>query len=188
MKLPPLSGHLNLRRHLSQATRPDSVRSDRSASARLVSGWTMDLLRVIPLRQSRNPAHGGEAVQVTHHGGFDLAFSPDGRWMFYSRERAPNTSIWRMPVAGGEESMVISSAIGGHVFATQRRLYFTEQAHESSSCAIRVLDLATGEIKTLAVTDRLLRSRLGVSRDEKSIYFTQVDDDGMDLMLVADIR
>jgi Tol biopolymer transport system component/serine/threonine protein kinase len=136
----------------------------------------------------RMPAHGSEAVQVSHHGGFDLAFSPDGRWMFYSRERAPNTSIWRMPVAGGEESMVISSAIGGHVFATQRRLYFTEQAHESSSCAIRVLDLATREIKTLAVTDRLLRSRLGVSRDEKSIYFTQVDDDGMDLMLVADIR
>jgi eukaryotic-like serine/threonine-protein kinase len=136
----------------------------------------------------RIPAQGGEAVQVSHHGGFDLAFSPDGRWMYYSRDRAPNTSIWRKRVDGGEESMVISSAIGGHVFATRRRLYFSEQAHDSNSCTIRVLDLATREIKTLAVTDRLLRSRLSVSRDEKSIYFTQVDEDGMDLMLAADIR
>jgi hypothetical protein len=111
--------------------------------------------------------------------------------MFYSRERAPNTSIWRMAVDDaddGEESMVIPRAIGGHVFATPNRLYFSEQDHESNSCAIRVLDLATRETRTLAVTDRLLRSRLAVSRDEKAIYFTQVDEDGTDLMLAADLR
>jgi Tol biopolymer transport system component len=136
----------------------------------------------------RVPAQGGQASQVTRHGGFDLAFSPDGSWIYYSRERASSTSIWRMPAEGGPESRLIESAIGGHVFATGRRLYFGQRSEKSGGCQIQALDLSTGEIRTLAITDRLLRSRLAVTHDERSIYFTQVDEDAMDLMLVSDFR
>jgi Tol biopolymer transport system component/serine/threonine protein kinase len=135
----------------------------------------------------RIPAQGGDPERITRHGGFDVAFSPDGRWIYFSRERAASTSIWRATATGADETLVIPSAIGGHVFASQRRLYFNQTTNGSNSCEIRVLDLATGKIKTIGTTDRLLRSRLAVSPDERSIYFTQIDEDGMDLMLVPDI-
>ncbi len=136
----------------------------------------------------RVPSQGGEEMQITRHGGYALAFSPDGRWIYYSRERAPSASIFRMPAQGGDDTLVIESAIGGQVVATDRRLYFSTQQHESSDCQIKFLDLKTGAIRTLARTDRPIRQRPAVSRDQRSIYFTQVDDDGIDLMLVSDFR
>lgn len=136
----------------------------------------------------RIPAQGGQPMRITQHGGYALAFSPDGRWIYYSRERAPSASIFRMPANGGDDSLVLESAIGGQVVATDRRLYFSTQQHESSECQIKVLDLTTGAIRTLARTERPIRQRPAVSRDERSIYFTQVDDDGIDLMLVSDFR
>ena len=136
----------------------------------------------------RVPSQGGEATRITLHGGYALAFSPDGRWIYYSRERAPSAAIYRMPANGGDDRLVLESAIGGQVVATSQRLYFSTQQHESKQCQINVLDLATGEIRTLARTDRPIHQRPAVSRDERSIYFTQIDDDGIDLMLVADFR
>jgi dipeptidyl aminopeptidase/acylaminoacyl peptidase len=136
----------------------------------------------------RVPVQGGPATRVTPHGGFDIAFSPDGRWMYYSRLRAASTSIWRMAVDGGEEKMLIESAIGGHVFVTSERLYFNRNLPGSKKCQIEAYDLATGRTKVLATTDRTVRDRIAVSRDERSIYYTQVDEDGMDLMLVRDFR
>ena len=136
----------------------------------------------------RIPAQGGDAQQITHHGGFDLAFSPDGRWIYYSRERAASTSIWRATPLGAGEAMAIPAALGGNIFAAGHRLYFNQGTNGSNDCEIRALDLVTGKVKTLARTDRLLQWHLAVSPDERSIYFTQIDDDGMDLMLVADIK
>jgi len=136
----------------------------------------------------RVPAQGGAPARITQHGGFDLAFSPDGRWMYYSRLRAPSASIWRMPAEGGEEKMLIDSAVGGHLFATSDRLYFNRNLPGSKNCQIEVYDLATGRTRVLAKTDRAVRDRLAVTRDERSIYYTQVDADGMDLMLVSDFR
>jgi Tol biopolymer transport system component len=136
----------------------------------------------------RVPAQGGAPARITQHGGFDLAFSPDGRWMYYSRLRAPSAAIWRMPGEGGEEKVLIDSAIGGHVFATSHRLYFNRSLPGSKKCQIAVYDLATGRTKVLATTDRAVRDRLAVTQDERSIYYTQVDADGMDLMLVSDFR
>jgi Tol biopolymer transport system component len=136
----------------------------------------------------RIPTQGGEATRVTRHGGFDVAFSPDGRWLYYSRLRAPSAPIWRMAVDGGDEKMLIESAIGGHVFATGRRLYFARNLLDPHKCQIQVYDLSTGQTKALATTDRTVRDRMAVSRDERSIYYTQVDQDGMDLMLVSNFR
>jgi Tol biopolymer transport system component len=127
-------------------------------------------------------AKGGEAERVTKHGGFDVAFSPDGRWLYYSRLRAPNAAIWRMPVEGGEEKMLIESAIGGHVFATENRLYFGRASE------IVCYELASGTMKVLARTSRRIRDRMAVTGDERSIYFSQVDDDGMDLVLAPEFR
>ena len=135
----------------------------------------------------RIPANGGAPEQVTRHGGFDVVFSPDQRWIYYSRLRASSTSIWRMSTDGGEEQMLIDSAIGGHVFATARRLYYNRNSSRKK-CQIVAYDLATGRARILAATDRPIRDRLAVTNDERAIYFTEVDDDGVDLMLVSNFH
>jgi Tol biopolymer transport system component len=135
----------------------------------------------------RIPANGGTPQQVTRHGGFDIVFSPDQRWIYYSRLRASSTSIWRMSTDSGEEQKLIDSASWGHVSATTRRLYYNRSLN-GTKCHIEAYDLATGRTKVLATTDRPIRDRLAVTNDERSIYFTQVDDDGVDLMLVSNFH
>jgi Tol biopolymer transport system component len=135
----------------------------------------------------RIPASGGIPQQVTRHGGFDVVFSPDQRWIYYSRLRASSTSIWRMSTDGGEEQMLIDGAIGGHVFATARRLYYNRN-WSGKKCQIVAYDLATAHTRVLAATDRPIRDRLAVTNDERSIYFTEVDDNGVDLMLVSNLH
>jgi len=44
------------------------------------------------------PLAGGPAVQITHHGGFESRESPDGRYLYYSKNNA--NDIWRLPVSG----------------------------------------------------------------------------------------
>ncbi len=136
----------------------------------------------------RIPAQGGEPARITTNGGFDVAFSPDGHWLYYSRGRGPSADIWRMPAEGGEESRVIENAIQGHVFATSRGLYFGQRAPGSKVCRIQFLDLASRQVRTLATTDHLIQNRMAVTRDERRIYYTQLDDDGMDLILVPRFR
>ena len=116
-----------------------------------------------------------------------MVFSPDRRWIYYSRLRASSTSIWSMPTEGGEEKMLIDSAIGGHVAATAHRLYYN-RTWSGKKCQIMAYDLVSGRTQVLATTERPIRDRLAVTRDERSIYFTQVDDDGVDLMLVSNFH
>jgi Tol biopolymer transport system component len=92
-----------------------------------------------------------------------------------------------MPADGGEEHMLIDSAIGGHVFATAHRLYYNRK-WTGKKCQIMAYDLDTARATVLATTDRPIRDRLAVTKDERSIYFTQVDDDGVDLMLVSNFH
>ena len=58
-----------------------------------------------------------------------------------------------MPTSGGEEQMLIDSALGGHVFDTARRLYYNRH-WTGKKCQIVAFDLPAGRTKVLAVTDR----------------------------------
>jgi hypothetical protein len=81
----------------------------------------------------RVSANGGQAVRLTHNGGFEPRESPDGRYVFYL-DRAPaslasdgNARLMRVPVAGGQEEMVLergrpfqwSVTVAGIVFVTR---------------------------------------------------------------------
>jgi len=34
---------------------------------------------------------------------------PTAKWLYYTKTEAPDTSLWKLPVAGGEETQVIPS-------------------------------------------------------------------------------
>ncbi len=51
----------------------------------------------------------GVTVQVTHNGGWNAAESPDGRYLYYLK--APYSPLWRMPLGGGPEAVIINELI-----------------------------------------------------------------------------
>ena len=51
-------------------------------------------------------ASGGTAVRITEQGGLTATESPDGRFLYYAKHEGLPTSIWRVPLGGGEEKLI----------------------------------------------------------------------------------
>jgi serine/threonine protein kinase len=135
---------------------------------------------------------GGEskAVPVTRQGGFYGVESPDGRF-YYAKERALETSIWSVPIEGGEEAPALKQALAGwgNLAANPKGLFFAHRKEEPTSEAKWVvLFLPLGEENPREVA-RLPRfptlggPGLSVSPDGRWILAGQVNIDS-DLMLV----
>jgi serine/threonine protein kinase len=137
----------------------------------------------------RVPAAGGEAVQLTRNGGFTTEESPDGRTLFFDRERLLNspTSLWKMPVEGGEETKVLDS-VGAHNWAlVDQGLWFINWTNPGDA-ALQFLEFATGKVTKVAPISRPPAAGLAVSPDRRTILYTQLDQRGSELMLVENFR
>src|SRR5207244_13637865 len=72
------------------------------------------------------PVEGGPTVQVTKQGSFEGFESADGKYFYYAKGRAM-PGIWRVPVAGGEETLVLDQHRGGlwrYWAVTGKGIYF----------------------------------------------------------------
>jgi Tol biopolymer transport system component len=132
------------------------------------------------------PADGGDAVQVTRHGGYVAFESLDGKFVYFSKDLFA-TSLWRVPVEGGEETKIVESAMG-YAFAVGRKGIYFVAPHPDGSSAIQFYSLGTGKVSTVAPIRRPVDFGLSLSLDERYILYTQVDQSGSDLMLVENFR
>ena len=133
------------------------------------------------------PASGGDAVWVTRNGGVGASESPDSQWVYYSKN-APAPSLWRVPKNGGEESQVLES-IGWLAFVIAREgIYFAPGVKSTGPYSIRFLDFSTEKVRTVLEGERKIHGFLSASRDGKQILYTQIDQEGTDLMLVENFR
>jgi Tol biopolymer transport system component/DNA-binding winged helix-turn-helix (wHTH) protein len=69
------------------------------------------------------PAEGGPASQVTHNGGFEALESFDRKFLFYSK-RDPPDEIWKIPVAGGQESLFLKGVEPRYWAVGDKGIYF----------------------------------------------------------------
>ena len=137
------------------------------------------------------PAQGGTAVQVTKTKGGEEAFeSLDATFVYFAKSGAPG--VWRVPVAGGEETRVLDQ--GGHnVWAlTGQGIYFFDLSG-STRPALRFYDFATGKETLLKEFSKETRidtadTALTVSPDGRWILYTQLDQSNSNLMLVENFR
>ena len=138
------------------------------------------------------PATGGPAVQVTTGGGFDTIESRDGQYLYYLKGRA-ESGIWRIPVGGGEEKLVIDQHRAGfwrQWAVTELGLFFIT-AENPQQPVIEFFNFATGKITTVLTLDKPLPdtiSGLAVSPDGRRLIWTQLDQVSSDITLMENFR
>jgi Tol biopolymer transport system component len=135
------------------------------------------------------PAKGGEAVQITRHGGDVPQESPDGKFVYFEKGWPSQCSVWKVPAAGGEEVKVLDSTHrdAGWTVGEQGIYFFTPQDGQGRS-DIRLYKFATGKISKILTIERDVYERIAVSPDERTILYGQYDQAGSDLMLVENFR
>jgi Tol biopolymer transport system component/tRNA A-37 threonylcarbamoyl transferase component Bud32 len=134
------------------------------------------------------PADGGEAVRVTKNGGLVALESPDGQWVYYTKNDSRG-SVWRLPKAGGEETKVLESVNEPAAFAiVNEGIYFIQAPDSAGRNSIQFFNFATKGTQTISVIEKPAFSYLTVSPDGRSILYSQVDQTGSDLMLVENFR
>jgi Tol biopolymer transport system component len=134
------------------------------------------------------PANGGAAVRITQHGGLTASESPDGRFLYYAKEGVP-TSIWRVPVGGGEEKFVLDGlSYALNFVVADQGLYFLAQGAAPSKTSIDFFEFATGKMSTLLKVGKQYYVGMALSPDQKSLLYSVIDNAGSNLMLVDQFR
>jgi len=128
-------------------------------------------------------ASGGEAVQVTNHGGFVAVESPDGRYLYYSQTRNSGP-VFRMPLAGGPSEEVIPDIRGLFFTVTESGIYF------QSRDAICFWEAASRQTREIFRPAKPMGVGMDVSPDGRTLLLTQIDRDtsGSDLYLIDGFR
>jgi Tol biopolymer transport system component len=136
--------------------------------------------------------NGGDAVQVTRHGGFDPIESPDGQWLYFTQDRG-SSHIWRIPITGGEETPVFDFHQRNYsrlwVVASDGIYFAVPESPTRSN--IKFFDFATSSEKIIAEVDVTLRnsvSGLSLSPDGKWLLFPVITQRGSDLMMIENFH
>jgi Tol biopolymer transport system component len=139
----------------------------------------------------KEPAQGGAAVPVTTTNGGQEAFeSPDRKFVYYAKLDPP--SIWKVPVAGGEETRVLDRT-GQNSWALSGQGICFFDFSGSSGTALKFYNFATGRVTLLREFSKSTQverasTALTVSPDGRWILYTQLDQSSSDLMLVENYR
>jgi Tol biopolymer transport system component/DNA-binding winged helix-turn-helix (wHTH) protein len=135
---------------------------------------------------------GGQAMQVTRQGGFEGFESPGGKYFYYAKGRRV-AGIWRIPVEGGEETLVLDHHRAGYWrcwAVTEQGIYFAT-AETPSRPQIEFFSFATGKVTHVATIEKQIQAGtwgLAVSPDSRWILYTQLDQRGSDIMLMENFR
>ncbi len=137
------------------------------------------------------PADGGEAVRVTRKGGFEALESPDSQWVYYTKGDGATSGLWRMPRNGGEETQVLESVDKQAFAIVSEGIYFIPRPDSAGRYSIQFFDFATKRIRSISTIESKMDpylSILSVSPDGRWILYSQIDQEGNDLMLVENFR
>jgi Tol biopolymer transport system component len=137
------------------------------------------------------PSQGGTAVQVTQKGGWDAFESPDGKWLYYTKD-PPIQGLWRIPVAGGEEIQVLDHGRPGFWSVADAGIFLLNPKTKSGP-NIEFFSFATSRLTQISKlrTDLIFDlgdTSISVSPDARWIIYVSIDQIGSDLVLAENFR
>lgn len=130
---------------------------------------------------------GGSPEQVTHDGAEAPDFSPDGKWLYFTRKGGAG-GLWRMPVNGGTAVRLADSIYRYNYFPVGEGVYFIAQPAKASHASILFLNFATAAVSELFTLDKPVDLGLALSPDRRHLLFTELDYEGRNLMLVENFH
>jgi Tol biopolymer transport system component len=133
-------------------------------------------------------ADGGGAMQITRQGGFAPALSPDGKWVYYTKTRSAVAPVWRVPRDGGTEEEVLKGAVNRSFVPTSTGVYFFSSESDGQLSNLQFLDFKTGRIKIIAHIPKPVQTGLTISPDGRTLLYSQIDQDGSEIMLAENFR
>jgi sugar lactone lactonase YvrE len=129
---------------------------------------------------------------VTRGGGFYALESQDAPYLYYAKSSA--SGIWRVPLAGGDESEVVKGPVGWQDWALGRRGLYYATARDVVTArrqefTIQYLDFGSGKATTLFRKEGVVAHlSLALSADEKWILFAEAPGWQSELMLMENFR
>jgi len=136
----------------------------------------------------RMPSEGGEAIQVTSHGGEYPLASGNGSILYYYKDKG----VWKVPATGGEETSVIGPIDGNQVAVTSEGIYFVKIGAPlfvgSKGNALEFFSFATGASAKIADVKLQPDNGVSISSDGRYALIPMVDPFVCDLMLVENFR
>jgi eukaryotic-like serine/threonine-protein kinase len=137
------------------------------------------------------PTDGGEAIQLTWDGGWAPLESPDGKFLYYTKNLRA-TSVWRVPMGGGQAAKVLEGlSTYLNLAIVDKGIYFVPLTEAASASSIQFLDLQTHQIRRIASFERPVGSGdlgddsgLAISPDGRWILYLQADQQAAELRLV----
>ena len=136
------------------------------------------------------PSNGGHAVQLTRHESFTPLESPDGRYVYFSRD----LRLWRVRIDGTGEQQVQGvpqlGSLGEAWSPFGSGIYFLRD--NNGKAEIDFFDLKTENVRRVFVLEKSpavgWMGGLPVSSDGKWLLFSQVDEQSSDLMMIENWR
>jgi Tol biopolymer transport system component len=148
------------------------------------------------------PAAGGAAGQVTTSGGLVAEESHDGRQLLVLRGGPRGPALWRMPVTGGEQTLLAEGLVTTFFAVGRDAVYYlagashgrrapAERARATTSTtddvAVMKVDLTTGRKQRLASYETGFWYGLALSPDERTLLGVMTSG-GTDVMFVEPAR
>ncbi|HWS88317.1 MAG TPA: protein kinase [Pyrinomonadaceae bacterium] len=130
------------------------------------------------------PAEGGPAVQVTKRGGREAFESPDGAYVYYTKENV--LGLWRVPAGGGEEVKLLDQVISGAWVVWEQGVYFANPEAPLRP-SIEFYSFNTERTTRVATIEKALfwsGPSLAATADGRWILYVQTDQTESDIMLV----
>ena len=135
------------------------------------------------------PSAGGAATQITRQGGLTATESPDGRFLYYAKRTLSPTTIWRVPVGGGEETQVVDGlSYPLNFVVADRGLYFVAVGHAPEQTSIDFFDFSTNQRTTLASLGKRWFYGMALSPRQDSVLVSLVESAGANLMVVDNLQ
>jgi Tol biopolymer transport system component/predicted Ser/Thr protein kinase len=127
-----------------------------------------------------------QAVQITTKGGAAALESLEGKFVYYQRDE----DLWRMPVEGGDAVRILGAVRWTTYAVVEKGIYFIGPAGSSPSREpwLQFYNFSTSGITPVKAIPRPPHMGLSASADGRWILYTQVDQQGSDLMLVENFR
>ena len=133
----------------------------------------------------------GEAIQLTRNGGLRPLEGPKGRFLYF--QKPDKDGIWRVPVEGGEESLVVESYkywLKGYWALGEDRVYFVDLL-EGGHYALHSHDLLSGRVRHIARIDGPVANSapgLAITSDETKALITMRKSKESEIVMVKDWR